>query len=112
MLFWDIPISPVGVWKSRLANPRSRDLLTMDLARTFGAEIRRDRFTSSLRYENDKADVPSAHVELSYEPVEGIERPEYGSHYSVSRIVDGELQMVFLGFGDEGREVHHWTMGL
>ena len=102
-LFWDIPMSPVGVWKSGMASPRSRDLLTIALARTFGAEIRRDRFTSSLRYENDKADVPSARVELSYEPVEGIERPEYGSHYSVSRIVDGELQMVFLGFGDEGR---------
>ena len=102
-LFWDIPMSPVGVWKSGMASPRSRDLLTIALARTFGAEIRRDRYTSSLRYENDKADVPSARVELSYEPVEGIERPEYGSHYSVSRIVDGELQMVFLGFGDEGR---------
>ena len=98
-LFWDIPMSPVGVWKSGMASPRSRDLLTIALARTFGAEIRRDRFTSSLRYENDKADVPSAQVELSYEPVEGIERPEYGAHYSVSRIVDGELQMVFLGFG-------------
>ena len=98
-LFWDIPMSPVGVWKSGVASPRSRDLLTIALARTFGAEIRRDRFTSSLRYENDKADVPSAQVELSYEPVEGIERPEYGAHYSVSRIVDGELQMVFLGFG-------------
>ena len=98
-LFWDIPMSPVGVWKSGVASPRSRDLLTIALARTFGADIRRDRFTSSLRYENDKADVPSAQVELSYEPVEGIERPEYGAHYSVSRIVDGELQMVFLGFG-------------
>ena len=98
-LFWDIPMSPVGVWKSGVASPRSRDLLTIALARTFGAEIRRDRFTSSLRYENDKAEVPSAQVELSYEPVEGIERPEYGAHYSVSRIVDGELQMVFLGFG-------------
>ncbi len=102
-LFWDIPMSPVGVWKGGMASPRSRDLLTIALARTFGAEIRRDRYTSSLRYENDQADVPSARVELSYEPVEGIERPEYGSHYSVSRIVDGELQMVFLGFGDEGR---------
>ena len=80
-LFWDIPMSPVGVWKSGVASPRSRDLLTIALARTFGAEIRRDRFTSSLRYENDKAEVPSAQVEL------------------MSRIVDGELQMVFLGFG-------------
>ena len=98
-LFWDIPMSPVGVWKARLANPRSRDLLAIALGRTFGAEIRRDRFTSSLRFENDKADVPTGHVELSYEPVEGIALPEYGSHYTVSRIVDGEPEMVFLGFG-------------
>ena len=98
-LFWDIPMSPVGVWLSRLANPRSRDLLAMALGRTFGVEMRRDRFTSSLRHENDKADVPGAPVELTYEPVEGVESPEYGSHYSVSRIADGELQMVFLGYG-------------
>ena len=102
-LFWDIPMSPVGVWKSRWANPRSRDLLTMALARTFGVEMRRDRFTSALRFSGDKADVPTGHVELTYEPVEGVERVEYGRHYSVSRIVDGEMEMVFLGFGREGR---------
>ena len=102
-LFWDIPISPVGVWKSRWANPRSRDLLTMALARTFGAPMLRDRFTSALRFSGDKADVPTGHVELTYEPVEGVERVEYGRHYSVSRIVDGEMEMVFLGIGREGR---------
>ena len=102
-LFWAIPISPVGVWKSRWANPRSRDLLTMALARTFGAEMRRDRFTSALRFSGDKADVPTGHVELTFEAVEGVERVEYGRHYSVSRIVDGEMEMVFLGIGREGR---------
>ena len=102
-LFWDIPISPVGVWKSRWANPRSRDLLTMALARTFGAEMRRDRFTSALRFSGDKADVPTGHVELTYEAVEGVGRVEYGRHYSVSRIVDGEMEMVFLGIGRDGR---------
>ena len=102
-LFWDIPMSPVGAWRSRMANPRSRDLLTMALARTFGAPMLRDRFTSALRFSGDKADVPTGHVELTYEPVEGVERVEYGRHYSVSRIVDGEMEMVFLGFGREGR---------
>ncbi len=96
-MFWDIPMSPVGVWKARLANPRSRDLLTMALGRTFGVEMRRDRMTGSLRFEGDKVQPPTGKAELKYTPVEGIERPQYGSHYSVSRIEDGELRMVFLG---------------
>ena len=102
-LFWDIPMSPVGVWKSRWANPRSRDLLTIALARTFGVEMRKDRNTGSLRFAGDKADVATGHVDLTYAPVEGVDRPEYGRHYTVSRIVDGQAQMVFLGFGGEGR---------
>ena len=102
-LFWDIPMSAVGVWKSRWANPRSRDLLAIALARTFGVEMRKDRNTGSLRYSGDKADVATGHVDLTYTPVEGIDKPEYGRHYTVSRIVDGRTQMVFLGFPGEGR---------
>ena len=102
-LFWDIPISPAGVWKSRWANPRSRDLLTIALARTFGVEMRKDRNTGSLRFSGDKADVATGHVALTYTPVEGVDRPEYGRHYTVSRIVDGQMQLVFVGFGGEGR---------
>ena len=102
-LFWDIPISPVGVWMSRMANPRSRDLFTIALARTFGVEMRKDRNTGSLRFAGDKADVATGHVDLSFTPVEGVDKPEYGRHYTVSRIVDGQMQRVFLGFGGEGR---------
>ena len=102
-LFWDIPISPVGVWKSRMANPRSRDLFTIALARTFGVEMRKDRNTGSLRFAGDKADVATGHVDLTFTPVEGVDKPEYGRHYTVSRIVDGQMQRVFLGFGGEGR---------
>ena len=102
-LFWDIPISPVGVWKSRMANPRSRDLFTIALARTFGVEMRKDRNTGSLRFAGDKADVATGHVDLSFTPVEGVDKPEDGRHYTVSRIADGQMQRVFLGFGGEGR---------
>ena len=102
-LFWDIPMSPAGVWKSRWANPRSRDLLAIALGRTFGVDLRKDRNTGSLRFSGDKADVPTGHVNLTYTPVEGIGEPEPFRHYTVSRIEDGTLRMVFLGFGEKGR---------
>ena len=133
-LFWDIPISPVGVWKSRVANPRSRDLLAIALGRTFGIELRRDRLSGAMQYNAEKpgetapagapgpmpgrffglrgdwrtidlasatdvADAPTGHVKLTYEPVEGIERPQYGRHFSLSRIVAGRPQTVFFGMG-------------
>ena len=135
-LFWDIPISPKGVWEGKVANPRSRDLLAIALGRTFGVELRRDRLTGAMQYNAEKpgeapqapgfgpggpgpggpfmgprgdwrtidlgsatevADAPTGHVTLTYAPVEGIERPEYGSHFSVSRIVDGRPEAVYLG---------------
>ena len=127
-LFWDIPMSPAGVWTARTANPRSRDLLAIALGRTFGIELRRDRLSGAMQYNaapageavpapgrgfgprgdwktidlgtaTEVADAPTGHVELAYDPVEGIERPEFGRHFSLSRIVDGRPQMVFFGMG-------------
>jgi len=127
-LFWDIPMSPVGVWQARTANPRSRDLLAIALGRTFGVELRRDRLSGAMMYNAapageaapasgrgfgprgdwrtldleqaaEVADAPTGHVELTYTPVEGIERPEYGGHFTLSRIVDGRPQTVFFGMG-------------
>ena len=106
-LFWDIPISPKGVWEGKVANPRSRDLLAIALGRTFGIELRRDRLSNTMLYRSDKwnaidtesaedvAPAPTGHVVLHYEPVEGIDRPEF----SLSRIVDGRPQSVFFGMG-------------
>ena len=138
-LFWDIPISPKGVWEGKVANPRSRDLLAIALGRTFGVELRRDRLTGAMQYNAEKpgaapqapgfgpggpgpggpgpggpfmgprgdwrtidldsaaevADAPTGRVELTYSPVEGIERPEY----SISRIVDGRPETVYFGMG-------------
>ena len=132
-LFWDIPISPRGVWEGKVANPRSRDLLAIALGRTFGVELRRDRLSGAMQYNAEKpgatsqapgfgpggpfmgprgdwrtidlgtaaevADAPTGHVELTFTPVEGIERPDYGSHFSVSRIVDGRPETVYFGMG-------------
>ena len=140
-LFWDIPISPKGVWEGKVANPRSRDLLAIALGRTFGVELRRDRLTGAMQYNAEKpgaapqapgfgpggpgpggpfmgprgnwrtidlgsaaevADAPTGHVELTFTPVEGIERPDYGSHFSVSRLVNGRPETVYFGMGRRG----------
>ena len=96
-LFWDIPMSPVGVWKAGVANPRSRDLLTVALGRTFGAEIRRNRFSGSLQAGEGK--MATGEVELTFTPVEGVERPQFGQHFTLSKIENGGLRMMFLGMG-------------
>ena len=96
-LFWDIPMSPVGVWKARVANARSRDLLTVALGRTFGVEIRRDRFSGSLQAASARPSAPTGEVELAYTPVEGVERPQFGQHFTLSKIENGGLRMMFLG---------------
>ena len=96
-LFWDIPMSPVGVWKARVANARSRDLLTVALGRTFGVEIRRNRFSGSLQA--GEGSMPTGEVELAYTPVEGVEQPQFGQHFTLSKIENGGLRMMFLGIG-------------
>ena len=95
----------------------------------FGVELRRDRLSGAMQYNaaksgeaapaagpfgprgdwrtidlasaTDVAAAPTGHVKLLYKPVEGIERPQYGQHFSLSRIVDGRPQAV--GFGMGGR---------
>ena len=56
-LFWDIPISPKGVWEGKVANPRSRDLLAIALGRTFGVELRRDRLSGAMQFNAEKPGV-------------------------------------------------------
>ena len=109
-LFWDIPVSPVGVWKGGVELRRDRLSGAMQYnaakpgeaapaAGPFGP--RGDWRTIDLASATDVADAPTGHVKLLYEPVEGIERPQYGQHFSLSRIVDGRPQAV--GFGMGGR---------
>ncbi len=111
-LLWDIPASPVGTWVGRVATPRSRDLLAIALGRTFGIDMRRDRMTGLMQYNdggnrklldmaaaNEAAPVATGCVNFTYTPVGDIAQPRYGQHFSVSKIENGALRMVFAGPG-------------
>lgn len=112
-LTWKIAMSPAGVWKSRLADVRSRNIFFVALARTFGTDARRDPVTGKIQYRNDarsewkdvdfgaesRTVAPSGTLVLTYDPVELIDDPGYYSHFTISRIDGGRTAL--LNF-DEG----------
>ena len=107
-------MSPRGVWEMRVADPHSRDIFFVSVARAMGIPARIDEVTGKTQYmENNKwVDVafdvaatgvrtaPQGTVKASYTPTRFIDNPRYYSHFSISKIVDGRLQL--LGYPEEG----------
>ena len=104
--------TPIGVWKSRFTDARSRDIFFVDLARSIGIEARKDVVTSKVQYrqngqwmdvdfetEKQKA-APKGKLVLSYSPSKYLDDPKYYNHFSISKIENGIP--VLLNF-DEGQ---------
>ena len=45
-----IPMSPIGVWKARVADEKSRDIFFVAMARTLGIPARIDKVTGKVQY--------------------------------------------------------------
>ena len=107
-------MSPRGVWEMRTADPHSRDIFFVSAARAMGIPARIDEVTGKTQYmENYKwVDVdfdvvatetrtaPQGTLKATYTPTRFIDNPRYYSHFSISKIVDGRLQL--LGYPEEG----------
>ena len=107
-------MSPRGVWEMRVADSHSRDIFFVSVARAMGIPARIDEVTGKTQYmENYRwVDVdfdvaatgtraaPQGTVKASYTPTRFIDNPRYYSHFSISKIVDGRLQL--LGYPEEG----------
>ena len=50
---WNIPMSPAGVYRTRKASPRSRDIFFVSAARAMGMEARKDPVTGKVQYLQD-----------------------------------------------------------
>ncbi len=107
-------MSPRGVWNMRVTDPHSRDIFFVSGARAMGIPARIDEVTGKTQYlENNKwfdvdfdvvataaKSAPQGTLKAAFTPTRFIDNPRYYSHFSISKIVDGRLQL--LGYPEEG----------
>ncbi len=104
------PISPEGVWKARVADPHSRDIFFVSMARSMGIPSRIDPVTgkvqllegetvSDVDFETEKPQLQAGgRLIVDYEPIKTLSNPKYYTHFSISRVTgEGSLQLLEYG---------------
>ncbi len=107
------PITPVGVWKSRMADAHSRNIFFVAMARSMGIPARIDEVTGKVQLMNGKdaidvnfesaeqKSVPTGKLIASYTPTKSQTNPKYYYHFSISKLADdGSLQLLNYEDGD------------
>ena len=105
--------TPMGVWRSRLTDTRSRDIFFVSMARSLGIESRKDAITGKVQYKRDSVWVdvdfdnaqqqvtPTGRLKLTYTAVPLLPSdPKYYSHFTLSKIVDGQARLLNFEEGD------------
>ncbi|MBQ1912698.1 MAG: transglutaminase domain-containing protein [Bacteroidales bacterium] len=108
---WRIPISPAGVWRCKMADPRSLDLFTVALLRARGTDARKNPVTGVLESREEGGDWkslgaapgtadPKGVLKLTYKPSASVKNPQYYTHFSLSKLVDGRPQLLTFDEGE------------
>ena len=114
---WRITMSPIGVFKSRLADKNSREIFFVSLARTLGIDARKDPVTGKVQYattgsapEKSWIDVdfdsakdvltPKGMVVLNYVPTPKLANPGYYSNFTISKIENGRTNLLTFDEGE------------
>ena len=115
-------MSPRGVWDMCVADPHSRDIFFVAGARAIGIPARIDEVTGKTQYmmsgkwidvdfgATTTENAPQGTLKIAFEPTRFIDDPKYYSHFSISKIVDGRLQL--LNYPEEETTVgSHFSSG-
>ncbi len=110
---WDIPMSPIGVERSRLASPRSRGIFFVALARSLGIEAQKNPVNGKIQYRTDgdwldvdfdgagpAVSAPKGVLKLTYTPDKVVDNPRYYSHFTLSRIENGRPHLMEFDEGE------------
>lgn len=116
-----IPIMPMGVWKSRIADKGSRNIFFVAVARSLGIPARIEPVARKIQYFKDNAWVDvdfeaavqttakQGKVIASFQPIKALQDPKYYSHFTIAKVLpNGTLQTlnferggnVDMGLGD------------
>lgn len=99
--YYRCPISPVGVYKLRHADPHSRDIFFIAACRSIGIPAYMDNATGQLFvYENDKWNIVSfaekqepaktGKLKLVYKGNTGL-KPQYWTHFTIAKFENGDF---------------------
>ena len=108
------PVSPMGVWKSRVADEKSRDIFFVAAARSIGIPAWIDEVTGKVQYVSDGLSPQDVNFETSqstqsctgmlkasYTPIRSLSDPKYYSHFTLSKQTpQGSLQLLSYDEGD------------
>ena len=101
-----VPIRPIGVWESRLADPTSRDLFFVAACRSLDIPAWRDGVTGKVRYRLDGRDcdvdfeapepAPTDYgvLRLRHTPSAAVPDPRYYTHFTLSRMEEGRMKLL------------------
>lgn len=102
-----IPMSPIGVWKARVADEKSRDIFFVAMARTLGIPARIDKVTGKVQYTDKEGHTFDVNFSTSspvqattgilratYKPIASLPDPKYYSHFTLSKFKDGVFQLL------------------
>ena len=104
--------SALGGLQFGVTDSRSRDIMFVDIARSLNIRSRKDDVTGKVQYmQNGKwidvcfsdqasAAAPQGTLHLEYDMIPGINDPRYYSHFTISRIKDGQLRLLSFDEGD------------
>ncbi len=107
------PISPEGVWRTRTADPHSRDIFFVCMARSLGLPARIDEVTGKVQLLGEEGAIdldfetteqtvaPTGRLTARYTPVAYLSDPRYYAHFSISRVnTDGSLKLMTYDEGE------------
>ena len=109
-----IPMSPIGVWKARVADRLSRDIFFVAMARSLGIPAWIDEVTGKIQYEEpetglvsdvdfEKSDAnPSVPGRLTarYQQTGPLDNPKYYLHFTLSKFDNGSFRLLNYEEGD------------
>ena len=99
-------MSPLGVWKSRVTDSRSRKVFFVAVLRSLGVPSRIELMTGKLQYffnntwndvnfeKAETGNAPYGFVNASYTPISSLKDPLYYKHFSISKIEGGRTHLL------------------
>ena len=103
-----VQLDPKRVWETRLADKGSREIFFVAVCRSFGVPAWMDPVTRVVKYVNgedmlvydvdfdaqEQIVAPKGKLQLTYNEIPLLDDPKYEVHFSLSKYVDGEFQLL------------------